>query len=1060
MKVNMPVTDNEVNMKESSILVSKTNLKGIITYCNTDFITISGYKENELIGKNHNMVRHPDMPAAAFEDLWNTVKAGKTWTGLVKNRCKNGDFYWVKANVTPLLENGSVTGYMSVRTRPAGDEINTAEKHYADINAGKIKRESAVLQKINIFNRLSVGQKIMLMVSLLLLSTTVFSGLFIYGRIEQLGFTRTELAGVNNILPLRHLLTDIAVHRGKTNAYLNGNTGYQSQLTRQRQKIVGDINDIDKRLSTVDNHTITDLWNKIKNDWQQQGENSEHIAAADSFAWHTGLIKQIISLALTMRNAAKLTTDPDQDSNELARIVTDILPLIDAVGQARGIGAGILSAHKISPMQKSRMERLVVLVSTHLDRIGNGLSEMLEYNPAVKTTIEQPLKIFQLANHGFSSLTETDIIDSTTLNYKAAMYFNKGTAAIKKAVELFNVSSGQLTKLLNRRLSTLTTQLYWSMAIVLMVILLAVSLSLLVSKRISHGLNQVITTFKSILGGKFDNDIVIKGNDEIAVTLDGLKALQTRLGFDIKNTAEIANNSGRIKTALDVASNNVMLADVNNNIIYMNDSVKAMLVSISDELASVIPGFDAENLPGKNIDKLLAKISSNCPALQTLTSSCTKKLSVAGIDLQIIATPVMDDQGQHQGTVIEWENQTAHNRVVQHLIAAAEQGDFSQFDTGNHQDESYLDLAASINKMLLITSKNINIVLQGMEHIAQGDLVFRIEGNYKGVFGELQSGLNSSAEKIGSMIVNIQANADNAAISSTQVSDTAKQIGQGSSEQAASLEEISSAMEQMTANIRQSADNAGQTEQISQKVAKDAKASGDSVTKAVTAIKSIAEKISIIEEISRQTNLLALNAAIEAARAGEHGKGFAVVASEVRKLAERSQKAAGEISELSVSTVEVAEHAGEGLVNLVPDIQKTAELVQEISVASREQDSGASEINTAIQQLDTVVQQSAAASEQLASAAEQLSDVLAAQQQEMAFFTTGAEPTAVSHVASTTAIINPEKTETNTSVTKVIRNERIAMGEKSSAMPESDEATGGVNLNMDDDYDTSNFVRY
>ena len=193
-------------------------------------------------------------------------------------------------------------------------------------------------------------------------------------------------------------------------------------------------------------------------------------------------------------------------------------------------------------------------------------------------------------------------------------------------------------------------------------------------------------------------------------------------------------------------------------------------------------------------------------------------------------------------------------------------------------------------------------------------------------------------------------------------------------------------MEQMAANIRQNADNALQTEKIAVKAAVDAREGGRAVTETVSAMKDIAGKISIIEEIARQTNLLALNAAIEAARAGEHGKGFAVVASEVRKLAERSQLAAGEISELSRTSVEVAEQAGAMLERLVPDIQRTAELVQEISAACKEQDAGAEQINKAIQQLDQVIQQNASASEEMASTSEELASQADQLQGTMSFF--------------------------------------------------------------------------
>ena len=215
--------------------------------------------------------------------------------------------------------------------------------------------------------------------------------------------------------------------------------------------------------------------------------------------------------------------------------------------------------------------------------------------------------------------------------------------------------------------------------------------------------------------------------------------------------------------------------------------------------------------------------------------------------------------------------------------------------------------------------------------------------------------------------------ADNVAVASQQMSSSSEELSQGSSEQASSVEETTSSMEEMTANIRQNTDNAQQTEKIARKASNDATESGAAVKMTVAAMKEIAGKISIIEEIARQTNLLALNAAIEAARAGEHGKGFAVVAAEVRKLAERSQTAAGEISQLSASSVQDAEKTGGMLAQLVPDIKKTAELVQEISSASKEQDQGAEQINTSVQQLSAVVQQNASSAEELASTAEELS---------------------------------------------------------------------------------------
>ena len=320
-------------------------------------------------------------------------------------------------------------------------------------------------------------------------------------------------------------------------------------------------------------------------------------------------------------------------------------------------------------------------------------------------------------------------------------------------------------------------------------------------------------------------------------------------------------------------------------------------------------------------------------------------------------------------------------RKISDLAEAVAIGDLGQ-TVEIKSDDEVKDLVDTINRM----TANLRATAALADLVADGDLT--VQPRPLSDKDTLGLALQRMVERLRGVVADALSASENVSAGSQELSASAEQVSQGATEQASSAEEASASMEEMASNIKQNADNAAQTEKIARQSAKDAEVSGEAVGRAVQAMQTIAEKITIVQEIARQTDLLALNAAVEAARAGEHGKGFAVVASEVRKLAERSQAAATEIGAVSSETVKAAQSAGEMLTRLVPDIRKTAELVSEISAACREQDIGASQINEAIQQLDKVTQQNSSASEEMSATSEELAAQAEELQTSIAFFRT------------------------------------------------------------------------
>lgn len=448
----------------------------------------------------------------------------------------------------------------------------------------------------------------------------------------------------------------------------------------------------------------------------------------------------------------------------------------------------------------------------------------------------------------------------------------------------------------------------------------------------------------------------------------------------------VASENLRIKLALESLQECVTISDDQGAFVFATPAAKHLMQKLAGG------AFDADKHVGHKTSDLFQDPKVVERFDQAMVSGEVLDIVIAGRAIRLFAKPILNAQGHGIGRVTHWIDRTEgleSEQEITRMVEAAAVGDLSRRLSLQGKTGFFQTIANGMNQLVDTSEGAMVDVARVLEAFAAGDLTQRISRDYAGLFGKVKDNVNASAENLTRVMTEVRAAADALTGAASQVSATAQSLSQAASEQAASVEQTTSSIEVMSASITQNSDNAKVTDGMATKTNKEAMDGGSAVSQTVTAMKQIAAKIGIVDDIAYQTNLLALNAAIEAARAGEHGKGFAVVAAEVRKLAERSQDAAKEISELAGSSVKTAEHAGKLLDEIVPSIQKTSELVQEIAAASSEQSESVAQIGGAMGQLSKATQQNASASEELAATSEELSAQAEQLQQSVAFFKLG-----------------------------------------------------------------------
>lgn len=643
----------------------------------------------------------------------------------------------------------------------------------------------------------------------------------------------------------------------------------------------------------------------------------------------------------------------------------------------------------------------------YADLFQQQIDRMVELDPIHKEEYEALIPIFNSYYQVGGFMARAYVEDGPSEGNLLMEDFDAAANAINDSVNsiieriIAQTEADLIAEVKGSHLSQATVVITFIIFMIFMAVTVRISQKSLVTP-----LNNLRDTVRGLASRNDSNiqpvNLVDNSKDEIGEVYLALNKLILKLQAKAAEDSKLAEANGRIKKALDVCNANVMVADADLNIIYHNDALRSMMEDAKKAIQSELPDFAPDKLIGSNIDIFHKTPKKQRKMLSDLNKPLDAEITIGGHIMELMITPVMDN-GNRIGIVVEWDDVTQEKNIenqIQSLVSAAAQGDLTNRIVLDNQDGFFARLTDNLNSLMEVTDTALKDVAAMLSGMSQGNMTSRINTEYQGVFGQLCQDANNMADTLTSVVSRLAASSENVSVSASELARANTSLQSRTENQAASLETTAASMEEITATVQQTAENANNAAKLLDDTSHTAQEGEQSVLKVVEAMDSIQESsqkidqiIVVIDEIAFQTNLLALNAAVEAARAGESGKGFAVVASEVRNLAQRSATAAGDIKNLISDSVqrvnlgvERVQHSGEVLASLIENMQTVKEIVDTVTIGTKEQTAGILDINSTVSELDNATQQNAALVQELSATADDLANQSGDVKGSLAFF--------------------------------------------------------------------------